>query len=77
MDKNRFLSVSLLVISTLTCAVVTAEEKVASKENKAKPGMGEFEKALALTPNIDNGRKLYKMCVTCHGPEGWGDDNGA
>jgi cytochrome c553 len=77
MDKNRLLPVSLLVISTLTCAAVTAEDRVAPEENKTRPSLSEFKKALELTPNIDNGRKLYKMCVTCHGPEGWGDDNGA
>jgi cytochrome c553 len=36
-----------------------------------------FNEALELEPNIDNGRKLYKYCVTCHGPEGWGNSNGA
>ncbi len=37
----------------------------------------EFEKAIKLTPNIDNGRKLYRVCVTCHGPEAWGTRDGA
>jgi len=33
----------------------------------------EFEEALKLTPDIDNGRQLFKTyCITCHGPEGWG-----
>ena len=36
-----------------------------------------FNEALDLTPNIENGRKLYKYCVACHGPEGWGTANGA
>ena len=57
--------------------MVFAKDEAVPKADKAKPSLGEFEKALELTPNIDNGRKLYKMCVTCHGPEGWGDDNGA
>ncbi len=36
-----------------------------------------FEQALELTPNIDNGRQLYHLCVACHGPEGWGSTNGS
>jgi len=36
----------------------------------------EFHKALTLTPNIDNGRKLFRSCATCHGPEGWGRPGG-
>ncbi len=39
----------------------------------APPHLKEFEEALKLKPDIDNGRRLYKRyCVTCHGPEGWG-----
>jgi len=36
-----------------------------------------FEQALDLEPNIDNGRKLYRLCIACHGPEGWGTRNGS
>ncbi len=36
-----------------------------------------FENALKLKPNVDSGRKLYRYCVACHGPEGWGTINGA
>lgn len=33
----------------------------------------EFEEAIKLTPDVDNGKRLYKAsCITCHGPEGWG-----
>ncbi len=39
----------------------------------APPHLKEFEEALKLEPNVDNGRELYKSsCITCHGPEGWG-----
>lgn len=49
-----------------------------STENKAAgEDLSEFEQALKLTPDIDRGRELYKLCVTCHGPEGWGDENGS
>lgn len=32
----------------------------------------EYEKALTLTPDVDNGRKIYAGCAACHEPEGWG-----
>ncbi|WP_456374794.1 c-type cytochrome [Thiolapillus sp.] len=33
----------------------------------------EFEEAIKLKPDAENGKNLYKAsCITCHGPEGWG-----
>ncbi len=72
MDNYR----SLVTALSLVCLSATTAV-IAQDNDKASDGQSEFEKALALTPNIDNGRKLYKLCVTCHGPEGWGDDNGS
>lgn len=37
----------------------------------------EFDKALHLAPNVENGKVLYRKCVACHGAEGWGDAAGA
>jgi cytochrome c553 len=37
----------------------------------------EFDKALALTGDVENGARLYRHCVACHGAEGWGDVHGA
>jgi cytochrome c553 len=36
----------------------------------------EYEAALQLTPNLENGKKVYKICAVCHEPEGWGLLNG-
>jgi cytochrome c553 len=36
----------------------------------------EVEKALTLTPNLDNGLEIYRTCAMCHKPEGWGFENG-
>nr|WP_269446340.1 c-type cytochrome [endosymbiont of unidentified scaly snail isolate Monju] len=36
----------------------------------------EFEAALSLAPDLKNGRRLYIYCVSCHGPEGWGREDG-
>lgn len=39
--------------------------------------MQEYETALKLTPDLENGKKAYKICAVCHAPEGWGLENGA
>ena len=72
MATNRFLAVSLLLFSIFSCLPTVAKDDVGGGDS-----LGEFETALKLTPDIDNGRKLYKTCVVCHGPEGWGDSNGS
>ncbi len=36
----------------------------------------EKEDALELTPNLENGRKLYETCAICHSPQGWGTPDG-
>ncbi|HEB97245.1 MAG TPA: c-type cytochrome [Sedimenticola thiotaurini] len=36
----------------------------------------EFHEALKLTPNLENGRKIYQVCTVCHRPEGWGSSDG-
>ena len=36
----------------------------------------EFDKALTLTPDLENGRKIYLTCAVCHSPEGWGSADG-
>ena len=58
----------------LPAEIVQANEK---KEDKEDQRARYYSEALDLEPNIDNGRKLYKFCVACHGPEGWGHENGA
>jgi cytochrome c553 len=35
-----------------------------------------FDQASQLTPNPERGKTLYGKCVTCHGPEGWGNPGG-
>lgn len=42
-----------------------------------KEALQEFEQAMALTPNIENGRQVFLTCAVCHQPEGWGTVDGA
>ena len=37
----------------------------------------EIEKALSLAPDIENGRKAYELCATCHLESGWGKPDGS
>ena len=33
----------------------------------------EREQAMELTPDLDNGAKIYQICATCHHDSGWAD----
>jgi len=33
--------------------------------------------AIELTPNIENGKKIYPLCATCHMQNGWGKKDGS
>jgi cytochrome c553 len=62
-----------LNISRETVARVTgpSQEELQARANR------EFEKALSLTPDVDNGRAVYSECAACHEPEGWGLTTGS
>ena len=60
-------------IKTLVAAVCLAGNLAVAEEHQAS----EFEMALMLPPNVENGARLYRACVSCHGAEGWGTVNGA
>jgi cytochrome c553 len=36
----------------------------------------EYEQALRLTPDPENGQRIYLTCAVCHRPEGWGTLDG-
>jgi cytochrome c553 len=36
----------------------------------------ELKQAMASKPDIENGKKVYKLCIACHGTEGWGTIDG-
>lgn len=50
---------------------------IASEEAPKKVYPKEFIEAIALEPNLEHGRELYKNCIACHGPEGWGSYSGS
>lgn len=56
---------------------VLAMAFIASPTSVAASDLKEFDEALSLTADVENGARLYRNCVACHGAEGWGDINGA
>jgi cytochrome c553 len=38
---------------------------------------GEITQALELKPDIDNGKKIYRLCASCHMKNGWGKEDGS
>jgi cytochrome c553 len=63
---NKFLSATLVTI-----ALGTSTSAMAWLESG-----GEREEAMALTPDLDNGRDVFEVCSACHLPEGWGTEDG-
>ena len=37
----------------------------------------EYDEVMQLTPDVDNGRRVYLTCAVCHLPEGWGSPDGS
>lgn len=61
----------VLLLGLIVC-FLSAEALAFGKEEAER----EAERALSLTPDVDNGRKLYEICAVCHTPEGWGTTSG-
>jgi cytochrome c553 len=36
-----------------------------------------MSQALELTPDVDNGKKVYRLCASCHMKNGWGKPDGS
>ena len=66
MSSKPFLLIYVsLLLNCLSGAGFASEQK------------GELQQALALTPNIENGRNVYALCATCHYANGWGKEDGS
>ncbi len=58
---------------TLTCLLTIGQSAADSSIDQA---VKQAEAAIHLTPDIDNGREVYRICAVCHMPEGWGTQDG-
>ncbi|MCU7837342.1 MAG: c-type cytochrome [gamma proteobacterium symbiont of Taylorina sp.] len=62
---------SVLVTGLLLANVANAESAI--EQDKLDDIVYQAMKA---TPNIENGKNLYRNCAVCHSPEGWGAPSG-
>ncbi|MCU7906351.1 MAG: cytochrome c [Candidatus Thiodiazotropha sp. (ex Epidulcina cf. delphinae)] len=62
------------ILAALVLGLTAVGQGIAEPSDAA---LHEYEQALELTPDIDNGRKVYRICAVCHTPEGWGLESGA
>jgi cytochrome c553 len=78
--KFKIKRILSLLIIVPTCAISTNNNILnnESGEAEAPPRItNELTKALALTPNIENGEKIYPLCAACHMKTGWGKKDGS
>ena len=64
---------------TLACGIAWAG---LSKAQWVHPDAGqealeEYQNAIELEPDLENGKRLYRKCAICHTPEGWGTESGS
>ena len=74
--RQSVIGVGLMALAT-GWSVFAAPAAKTEKNTPDEAHAHYYNAALDLEPNIDNGRRLYKYCVACHGPEGWGHENGS
>lgn len=68
MNKSHTLAAALGALGLLLSQGLVAQD--------AEQAAREVEQALALSPNLDNGRRVFLTCAVCHRPEGWGTPDG-
>jgi len=68
MNKMQILAGAMSALGMLGGQVWAASD--------AQQAAREVEQALARTPDLDNGRRVYQTCAVCHRPEGWGTRDG-
>ncbi len=59
---------------TLSCLLMTTS---ALAEQNPKYDVKAVQKAVTLSPNLEDGREIYRVCAVCHAPEGWGTRSGS
>jgi len=69
MKKTRFMSALILGAALGGVGI----ESAVGMDNAEK----EYELALSLTPDLENGKRAYLTCAVCHRPEGWGSQDGS
>lgn len=65
--------IALFAVSVIALAFLVGPVAASPSDD----AMQEYERALNMTPNLENGKKIYRTCAVCHTPEGWGLESGA
>lgn len=68
MRSRTFFCLALLFFGIFVSPSAGAED--------ANRAAAEVERAIDLTPNYENGKRVYRICAVCHQPEGWGTMDG-
>ena len=58
-----------------TLCILTVSSGI-SEASESDIAMKEYDQAITLTPDMTNGRRAFESCAVCHGPEGWGNEEG-
>lgn len=66
----RFDFICCALVLTLTNSVLAGSH---GQMEPAESARQEVEAALKLTPDPDNGRRVFMVCTVCHLPEGGAD----
>jgi cytochrome c553 len=72
-DFARSLPRVVATAPALTCAQRAGLSPNAPQADAAR----EIERALSLTPDLDQGQRIYSSCAECHGPRGAGRRDGS
>ncbi|MCP3669786.1 MAG: c-type cytochrome [Gammaproteobacteria bacterium] len=68
-----YLKFAAALVSIIISGVGMADQV---PKSDADTNRKEAEQASTLTPDMENGRKVFKTCALCHSPEGWGTKDG-
>jgi cytochrome c553 len=74
--KDKLLNSIISCCFTFLGAVLLSQASYANSEVEAVKIDDIVDKALNATPDLENGKKLYRQCAVCHSPEGWGTPSG-
>jgi cytochrome c553 len=65
------------ILAACLLGFIMVSQSNAGPPKPAEAAMDEYLAALQLTPNLENGKRIYRICTVCHTPEGWGLESGA
>lgn len=73
MSRPAFAIRVFVALCGIAATSASAEDPV---KGPAEIARLEYEQVMSMTPDLENGRKVYLTCAVCHRPEGWGSPDG-